>query len=178
MSDNLRKLALAMVIAVAMPAAPSLAGEATTYAVLHSGEPALAPDQGRIYFYREGGILGAALQPTIMINGESAGARAKPGDYFYIDRPAGNYEVSTTTEKTESTNVAVTAGQSVYVRFNVSMGLFVGHVLPSVIPPEEAADEIKDCDYRAPKPDAAPSAAPSADAAPKADADPKTDSGK
>jgi len=150
MSDNLKLLAFAILLG-AMPLSAACAGDDTTYAVLHPGEPALAADQGRIYLYREGGLMGAALQPTIMINGESAGGRAKPGDYFYIDRPAGNYVISTTTEKEESTNITVVAGQPIYVRFDVSMGLFAGHVSPSIIDPLTAADEIKDCDYHAPK---------------------------
>jgi hypothetical protein len=87
--------------------------------VLHASEPPLAADQGRIYFYREGGLMGAAIQPTIMIDGVSAGGRAKPGDYFYVDRPAGTHEVSTETEKKEVITLTLAAGQSMYVRMDI-----------------------------------------------------------
>jgi hypothetical protein len=98
-----------------------------------------------------------------MIDGVSAGGRSKPGDYFYVDRPAGTYKISTETEKEESTSVTVVAGQSVYVKFEVSMGLFAGHVSPSVVDTQTAEAEIKDCDWHEPKP-TAPPASPVADA--------------
>ena len=135
----------------AIPISVAWAAEGT-YATLHASEPPIAAGQGRIYLYREGGLMGAAIQPTIMINGESSGGRAKPGDYFYVDRPAGTYVIGTSTEKEESTSVTVTAGQPVYVKFEISMGLFAGHVSPSVVDPQKAADEIKDCDWHEPKP--------------------------
>lgn len=157
--------ALAM---AALPVSQAVAKDDQTYAILHPSEPAIAEGQGRIYFYREGGLMGAAIQPTIMIDGVSAGGRAKPGDYFYVDRPAGTYEISTETEKKEAITATVTAGQSMYVRMDIKMGLFVGHVQPSIIDPQQAVGEISDCDWHAPKPVAgapAPAAAPSAPAA-------------
>lgn len=147
---NLKTFALAALMLSALPVSAAYAAD-TTYATLHASEPAIAAGQGRIYFYREDGLLGVAIQPTIMIDGVSAGGRAKPGDYFYIDRPAGTYVVSTETEKKETRNVTVVAGEPVYVKFEVSMGLFVGHVLPSVVDSATAAGEIKDCDWHEPK---------------------------
>jgi hypothetical protein len=160
--------ALAALIVSVVPSAAVRAADNTTYAVLHASEPAIPEGQGRIYFYREDGLVGVALQPTIMINGESSGGRAKPGDYFYVDRPAGSYAISTETEKKEAVTLALAAGQSLYVRFDVSMGFFVGHVSPSIIDPQQAVTEIKDCDWHEPKPVAAPAAAPTAAAAPSA----------
>lgn len=116
------------------------------YAVHHAGEPAVSADQGRIYFYRESGILGAAMQPAIKVNGEKVGD-SSPGDYFYIDRPPGTYEISATTEKEESISVPLTAGQVVYVKTSVSMGFLVGHVSPEVVASDQAATEIADCDF-------------------------------
>jgi len=149
MSGNLKMYAFAALMVVAIPA-PVWAAD-TTYAVLHSSEPALASDLGRIYLYRVSSVFGMTLQPTIKIDGQSTGGDASSGDYFYIDRPAGTYIISTSTEKTEQVSVTVVAGQSVYVKFKVSMGFLVGHVSPSVVDPQVAAGEIKDCDYRAPK---------------------------
>ena len=158
MSGNLKMCAFAALMVVAIPAPVWAAG--TTYAVLHSSEPALAPDMGRIYLYRESSLMGVVVQPSIMIDGQDTGGDSHSGDYFYIDRPAGTYIISTSTEKKEQASVTVAAGQSVYVKFKVSMGLFVGHVLPSVVDPQVAAGEIKDCDYRAPKSIAPVPAAP------------------
>jgi hypothetical protein len=150
----------------ATPIAPAWAKADKSYATLHASEPTLDPANGRIYLYREGGIMGAAVQPAIRVNGEKVGD-SSPGDYFYIDRPAGTYSISTKTEKSEELSVPLAAGQSVYVKFEVSMGFFVGHVLPSVVDAGKAADEIKDCDYDgAPPVVAAAAPTPAADAAP------------
>ncbi len=159
---------LAALALAVMPASPVAAKGDTTYAVLHASEPPLAAGQGRIYFYREGGLMGAAIQPTIMIDGISAGGRAKPGDYFYVDRPAGTYEISTETEKKEAITLTLAADQSMYVRMDIKMGLFVGHVQPSIIDAQQAVGEISNCDFHAPKPveGAAASVAGSAPAAP------------
>jgi len=177
MSNNLNKYILAALMLAATPMSVAWGHPAKTYADLHASEPALAADQARIYLYRESSMLGGAIQPEIKINGEDTGGDSRSGDYFYVDRPAGTYEISTTTEKKEALTVTLAAGQSVYVRFNVSMGFLIGHVLPSLIDTQEAAEEIKDCDYKAPKPVAgAPAnAAPAAPATepPKSDA-PKT----
>jgi hypothetical protein len=169
MSAYLRNCALAALIFVAMlPNAPAVAADAQTYVVLHASEPPLAAGSGRFYFYREDGLLGMAIQPTIMINGQSAGGRAKPGDYFYVDVPAGSYRISTETEKEEAISTNIAVGESLYIRFDVHMGLFAGHVSPSVIDAQKAATEIKDCDFHTPKsiPSfATPAATPVADAA-------------
>jgi Protein of unknown function (DUF2846) len=178
MPINLKTCALAALVLAAMPVSAASAADSQTYAVLHASEPPIADGQGRFYFYREGGFVGAALQPSVYINGETTGARAKPGDYFYIDRPAGSYEITTTTEKKEAVTATVAAGQSLYIRFDVSMGFLVGHVSPSIIDPQQALGEIKDCDYHPPSPDAAapastpPAATPPASAQPAAPAEP------
>jgi hypothetical protein len=152
MSDNLKKYALAALILAAAPVSVAWGHPSKTYATLHPSEPVLAADQSRIYLYRESSLFGGAMQPEIRINGEDSGGDTRSGDYFYVDRPAGTYEISTTTEKKESLSVTLTPGQSIYVRFNVSMGVFLGHVTPSLIDPQQAAEEIKDCDFKAPKP--------------------------
>jgi hypothetical protein len=146
----------AMLGALALAILPVVQAQAAdrSYATLHANEPAVAEGQGRIYFYREGGIMGAAIQPTIYLNGETTGGRSKPGDYFYVDRPAGSYQVSTTTEKKESLGITVDAGQSVYVKTEMSMGFFAGHLQPVLKDAATAAKEIKDCDWYEPKPTA------------------------
>ena len=162
MSGKLRMCAFAALMVVAIPAPVWAAGG--TYAVLHSSEPALAADMGRIYLYRESSLFGVTIQPSIKIDGQDTGGDSHSGDYFYIDRPAGTYIISTSTEKKEQVSVTVVAGQSLYVKFEVSMGFLVGHVSPSVVDPQVAEGEIKDCDYRAPKVIAPPPATPAAPA--------------
>jgi hypothetical protein len=164
MSSCLRNIAFVVMAFAAVPASGAMAAGTNTYATLHASEPAIADGQGRIYFYRESGLFGLTIQPTIYIDGVTTGGSSKPGDYFYVDKPAGNYLVSTTTEKKNSVSVTVVAGQPVYVKTSVSMGFLVGHVSPEVIAPTTAEAEIKSCDYTPPK--TAPTAAtPSAPAA-------------
>jgi hypothetical protein len=126
---------------------PLLAACATgpTYDQLHASEPPVAQTMGRFYMYRTS-AFGAAVQPAIKVNGAKVGD-AVPDGYFYVDEAPGSYTVSTTTEKDESIPVTLNAGQVRYIRFDISMGVFVGHVIPSIIDPEQGAVEIKSLHY-------------------------------
>lgn len=166
MSRYLKCIAFAAVVFVALPTAPVWAANTNTYATLHASEPAIPEGQGRIYFYRESGIMGAVIQPTIYIDGVSTGGYSKPGDYFYVDKVPGNYQVSTTTETKKSITVTVAAAQLVYVKTSVSMGFLVGRVTPEVVEAAVGEKEIKDCDYAPPK--TAPASAPASAPAPAA----------
>jgi len=86
------------------------------------------------------------LEPAIKVDGNKVG-ESSSGDYFYVDIAPGTYTISTSTEKEETTSVTVTAGQAVYVKTEVSMGLFVGHVSPEVVANDKAETEIQDCHY-------------------------------
>jgi hypothetical protein len=107
--------------------------------------PAASADNGRIFVYRST-VLGAAIQPSVKINGEVAG-NAVPQGFFYIDRPAGDYEISTATEVTRTLSLRLDPGQTRYVRIGVSMGFFVGHVYPELVDDAAGLTEIKDCHY-------------------------------
>ena len=145
MFGSMKNCVRAALVIAALPLVAACAS-GPTYSALHANEPALASDSGRIYFYREGSMFGSAIQPSVDLNGSKVG-EAVPGGYFYVDRPAGDYEVSTTTEKKEAVDLKLDAGQIRFVRFDVGMGVFVGHVIPSIIDPDEGAKEISDCSY-------------------------------
>lgn len=104
-----------------------------------------SPDTGRIYVYRTA-VVGAAVQPEVKLNGEVVG-RAKPKGFFVIDRPAGNYEIMTSTEVDRKLSLAVEPGQTRYVRLNISIGFLVGHVYPELVEPSVGEEEIKACSY-------------------------------
>ncbi|WP_269533044.1 DUF2846 domain-containing protein [Chitinimonas sp. BJYL2] len=101
--------------------------------------PPIATGKGRIYFYRDNNMVGAAVQPNIRVNEEVVGS-SKPGGFFFVDRQPGNYTVATSTEVTRSTHVALEAGKKKYIKTSISMGLFVGHVTPNEI--TEAQGEL------------------------------------
>jgi len=141
----IRKFLCVVAICAIAPVSGALA-RSVTYAVHHPSEPAVSADMGRIYFYRESSIAGVVLEPAIKIDGVKVG-NSSSGDYFYVDKAPGTYTVSTSTEKEETTQVTVTAGQTVYVKTRVSMGFFAGHVSPEVVDSDKAEKEIGDCDF-------------------------------
>jgi uncharacterized protein DUF2846 len=103
------------------------------------------PDMGRIYFYRTT-TLGAAVQPSVRLNGEAVG-KAVPNGFFYIDSPPGNYQVATETEVERKLTFTLEAGQVRYVRLNISMGFFVGHVYGELVDEAKGLKEIADLHY-------------------------------
>jgi len=79
--------------------------------------------EGRIYFFRSSSMMGAA--------------------FFYLDRPAGTYTASTTTEVEKTTTFTLAVGETRYLRTSISMGLLVGHVAVEVEEPQKAMAEIQ-----------------------------------
>lgn len=102
-------------------------------------------DSGRIFFYRTT-VLGSALQPDIKLNGTKVGDSIAQG-FFYVDRPAGNYEVVTSTEVDRKVTFVLEKAQTRFVKFSVSMGFFVGHVYGELVDSSVGLEEIKDCKY-------------------------------
>ena len=87
----------------AVLAAALLAGCATsgvTYADLQPKLAAPAEGQGRIFIYRTA-IVGAAVQPAVKVNDAVVGS-AVPRGFIYLDRPAGDYMITTATEVTRT----------------------------------------------------------------------------
>jgi len=115
------------------------------YSALHSSETPVPAGDGRIYIYRKA-VLGAAVQPDVRVNGEVVGS-AVPGGYFFIDRPAGNYQITTTTEVERTLSLTLDPAQVRYVRLNIGMGFFVGHVWPELIDNQEAEQAIQSCHF-------------------------------
>ena len=108
--------------------------------------PSLTSSQGRIYFYRDGSPVGSAVQPMIRLNGQEVG-KSTPGGFFYVDTSPGNYEVACSTEAKKSLTFTLDPGQKRYVRTRVSMGLFVGHVTPSLEEEDVALQTLSGCSY-------------------------------
>ncbi len=103
------------------------------------------PNKGRIYIYRTA-ILGAAVQPEVKLNGEVIG-KAVPNGFFYVDREPGDYKITTSTEVDRHLSLILEKGQTRYVRLNISMGFFVGHVYPELVENEDGEKEIQQCSY-------------------------------
>ena len=100
---------------------------------------------GRIYLYRKT-AFGAAVQPAVRINGEEVG-KAKPKGFFYVDLPPGAYDISASTEAERNLNLTLDAGEEKYVRLEIKMGAFVGHVKPVMVDKEIGIEELKKMKY-------------------------------
>ena len=110
--------------------------------------PSLTPENpgsGRVFFYRPS-AAGAAVQPQIMLNGESIGKAISHG-FFYLDLPPGDYEVVTSTEVKRKLSFVLDKGQTRYVRLNIAIGFFVGHVYGELVDENEAIKQIEKCKY-------------------------------
>jgi hypothetical protein len=105
----------------------------------------LKTDMGRIYFYRTA-VLGAAIQPDVILNGEKVG-KAVPQGFWYLDRLPGEYQVVTTTETKRKLSFTLAAGQTRYVRLDISIGVLVGQVHGELVEKEKALKELKNCKY-------------------------------
>jgi hypothetical protein len=143
-STSGRRFSLAVFVATLL----ALGGCATsgpTYTEFKPTAPRLDPGSGRIYLYRSS-VLGAAVQPAIKVNDDVVGA-AQPLGFFYVDRKPGAYEISTTTEVERKLSLTLDAGQTRYVRLNISIGFFVGHVYPELVDNDIGEKEMQECHY-------------------------------
>jgi hypothetical protein len=105
----------------------------------------LAAGSGRIFIYRTT-AFGAAIQPSVKINDEVVG-NAKPKGFFYVDRIAGDYRVSTSTEVERDLSLTLEDGQTRYVRLGISLGFFVGHVYPELVDNQRGEKDISELHY-------------------------------
>jgi hypothetical protein len=133
-------------LAIALMAVVLLSGCATSGATYTELQPKLAPlavGQGRIFIYRNA-VFGMAVQPSVKLNDVVVGS-AVPHGFMYVDRPAGDYIISTATEVTRTLSLTLAPGQVRYVRLAIGIGFFVGHVYPELVDNTEGADDIADC---------------------------------
>lgn len=121
-----------------------LAGCATgpKYAEMAKTIAPLEPGKGRIYFFRSNSMGGAAVQPDIRLNNAVVGT-SKPGGFFYVDRPAGNYVGAASTETEKTLSFTLAAGETKYVRTSPSFGLLVGRINLELEDPQKAHTEIE-----------------------------------
>lgn len=108
--------------------------------------PNLSPDNGRIYFYRSGTMFGAAIQPSVTLNGVVVGD-SKPGGFFYVDVPPADYEVVLSTEVDKKLTFVLEKRQEKCVRMSVGLGVVVYRVYPELAEPAVCDAEIQDLSY-------------------------------
>ena len=116
------------------------------YQDLISSIPPVKPDKGRIFFYRNSSFVGAAVQPSIILDGEKIGD-SRPNGFFYVDRMPGKHVVTVTTEVQNKRTFELARGEIKYVKTAVEMGAFVGHVTADVMYPETATEDLLSLAY-------------------------------
>lgn len=89
-------------------------------------------------------MIGALVQPQVCMNDVPV-AKAQPGCFFYADKPPGTYEVKCVTEWADKAQLTVVENQPAYVRLMILPGVFVGHILPKVVPEGQGLKEIQSC---------------------------------
>lgn len=116
------------------------------YKDMASSIPGLQAEKGRIYFLRSASMFGAALQPSVMLDGAKVG-ESKPGGFFFVDRAAGSHEVTTATEVEKKLTFTLDKGEVKYVKTSIGLGLFVGRVIPELINASEAKKELEELSF-------------------------------
>jgi len=111
-----------------------------------SSIPPLRVDEGRVFFYRSNSMLGAAIQPTVYMDGKEVGS-SKPGGFFFVDAKPGNHEVATSTEVEKKLTFTLERGQTRYVRTTISMGILAGRVQPELVDEAEGRKELAEMSY-------------------------------
>jgi hypothetical protein len=101
---------------------------------------------GRIYVYRTQTMEGAAVQPTIDIGGQKAGACA-PNGVSIADLPAGSYDAKAQTEAESKIHFSIEAGEEKYIRCHISMGFLVGHPNLDLIDPAQGRTDVQDLSF-------------------------------
>jgi hypothetical protein len=132
-------LAVAVLLSACAASGPKLAE-------LKSSMPMLSADQGRIYFYRSSSMMGAAIQPNIMLDGQVVG-ESKPGGFFFVDTAPGAKEVSTATEVEKKLTFTLEPGQTRYVRTAIGFGVVAGRVYPELVDSGTGDKELQETSY-------------------------------
>ncbi len=136
---------ISLLFLVCCAALMSSCASGPTFNEMQASIPPLGQGNGRIYFYRTT-VAGAAVQPAVNLNGQEVGT-AKAKGFFYVDRAPGSYQVETSTEVKRRLSLTLENGQVRYVRFNIAMGFFVGHVYPELMDDATGAKDITRCSY-------------------------------
>lgn len=137
---------LSCLLAVLVAFSSSCRASGPSYDEVASAMPPIPAQHGRIFFFRDGNIFGAAIQPQIKLNGEAVG-KSSPRGFFFVDAPPGDYSVTCATEVERALVFTLAAEESKYVRTFCTPGLLAGRVSPELFDPSEGEREVRRCNY-------------------------------
>jgi hypothetical protein len=142
----MRRSILKFAAATALVALAGCAATGAKYGEVAGSLPTIKASEGRIFILRDTGIVGAAIQPEIRLNGQVVG-KSQPSGFFYVDRPVGNYTATTATEVEKALTFTLAAGETKYVRSYVTMGVLVGRVNLELLDPAKGRAMLADLNY-------------------------------
>lgn len=133
-------------LAVVISLAASCRASGPKYDEISSSMPPVPAQHARVYFFRDSNVMGSGVQPTIYFDGQAVG-KSEPSGFFFVDAPAGDHQVTTTTEVERALSFTLVAGETRYVRTYCTPGVFAGHVSPELVEPSEGEREVRRCRY-------------------------------
>ncbi len=131
--------------AVAFVLAGCVGPSGPAYSSVKDTLPPLKEATARLFIYRPD-LIGSVVVPAVKIDGTEAG-QAVPHGFFYVDLPAGKYEVSTGWHDEEIIHVRLAAGQVRYVRLKFTPSPFGLYLDPSIVDDQTGQSEIADCGW-------------------------------
>ena len=115
------------------------------YADYVNNIPMLNKQQSRLFIYRTN-PLGGAIQPNVKVDGITV-CNAVPKGFIFSDVKPGDHKVQCSTEVKRVLSFTIKPGQTKYIRLDVSMGFFVGHISPKLVDKDIALRELQKCKY-------------------------------
>lgn len=117
-------LALAASTALFTGCATVVPGDPARAAELKAFRP--NPAVGQVYVCRDGSLMGAAMTPTIELNGQAI-ANLSRNNFFYVELPPGEHTIIAKTPEHNSVfPFKIAAGEQVFFQTWVTIGVFVG----------------------------------------------------
>jgi len=108
--------------------------------------PPIKSTEGRIYFYRDASLFGAAIQPSIRLNEQIIGV-SQPGGFFYVDKKPGKYVASCQTEVERKAVFTLEPGQTRYIKTTIGFGIIAGRVYPELVDNRIGSTEMSQVNY-------------------------------
>ena len=143
----MKDIATYLVFLAAVALATGCASSGPKYSVFSKTLPPISPEQGRIIVYRPYEFVVAGLLPAVELNGKTIGD-SRFGGFFYVDRPPGQYEMSTHIFMQYSLSLRLEKGQTCFVRLEAStIPGFKRKAVPVLVDPAVGEKEIQDCVY-------------------------------
>jgi uncharacterized protein DUF2846 len=100
----------------------------------------LSPEHGRVFFYRTNSGFGAAIQPSVMLDGIGVGD-AVPNGVFYCDVAPGKHFATVSTEVDRTVAFNVEADQTAYIKMDWGFGYIMARVQIEQVSPDIGVGE-------------------------------------